>query len=128
MTAAKRAQRRAGAVSINVHEDNAPAVKLYLAHGLVAAGDGECSVIEDVMGILGRAWAGAVVQAILQGLEKLDVLEWHDAGKPAPAPGQNDPLLPEGPHRQRLVAHERIQRPRLGERRRPRAARQGASI
>ncbi len=28
---------------------------------------GECSVIEEVMGILGRAWAGAVVQAILDG-------------------------------------------------------------
>lgn len=31
-----------------------------------AAGS-ECSVIEGVMGILGRAWAGAVVQAILDG-------------------------------------------------------------
>ena len=33
---------------------------------------GECSVIEDVMGILGRAWAGAVVQAILDGNERFN--------------------------------------------------------
>ncbi len=36
-----------------------------------AAGS-ECSVIEDVMGILGRAWAGAVVQAILDGNERFN--------------------------------------------------------
>ena len=33
---------------------------------------GECSVIEDVMGVLGRAWAGAVVQAILDGSERFN--------------------------------------------------------
>jgi DNA-binding HxlR family transcriptional regulator len=33
---------------------------------------GECSVIEGVMGILGRAWAGAVVQAILDGNERFN--------------------------------------------------------
>jgi DNA-binding HxlR family transcriptional regulator len=33
---------------------------------------GECSVIEDVMSILGRAWAGAVVQAILDGSERFN--------------------------------------------------------
>jgi DNA-binding HxlR family transcriptional regulator len=32
----------------------------------------ECSVIEDVMGILGRAWAGAVVQAILEGNDRFN--------------------------------------------------------
>ena len=37
-----------------------------------AAQNGECSVIEDVMGILGRAWAGAVVQAILDGSERFN--------------------------------------------------------
>lgn len=30
----------------------------------------ECSVIEDVMGILGRAWAGAVIEAMLTGNER----------------------------------------------------------
>lgn len=34
------------------------------------AADGECSVIEEVMGVLGRAWAGAVVQAMLDGNER----------------------------------------------------------
>jgi DNA-binding HxlR family transcriptional regulator len=34
--------------------------------------EGECSVIEDVMGILGRAWAGAVIQAILAGNERFN--------------------------------------------------------
>jgi DNA-binding HxlR family transcriptional regulator len=33
---------------------------------------GECSDIEEVMGILGRAWAGAVVQAILDGNERFN--------------------------------------------------------
>lgn len=33
---------------------------------------GECSMIEDVMGILGRAWAGAVIQAILDGNERFN--------------------------------------------------------
>ncbi len=33
---------------------------------------GECSVIEDVMGILGRAWAGAGIQAILDGNERFN--------------------------------------------------------
>ncbi len=27
----------------------------------------QCSVLEDVMGVLGRAWAGAVIQAMLDG-------------------------------------------------------------
>ena len=30
----------------------------------------ECSVVEDVMGILGRAWAGAVLEAMLAGHER----------------------------------------------------------
>ena len=30
----------------------------------------QCSVIEDVMGVLGRAWAGAVLQAALRGAER----------------------------------------------------------
>ena len=34
--------------------------------------EGECSVIEGVMGILGRAWAGAVIQAILDGNERFN--------------------------------------------------------
>lgn len=34
--------------------------------------EGECTVIEDVMGILGRAWAGAVVQAMLGGAERFN--------------------------------------------------------
>lgn len=29
-----------------------------------------CAVIEDVMGVLGRAWAGAVLQAALRGAER----------------------------------------------------------
>ena len=33
---------------------------------------GECSTIEGVMGILGRAWAGAVIQAILDGNERFN--------------------------------------------------------
>jgi DNA-binding HxlR family transcriptional regulator len=33
---------------------------------------GECSVIEEVMAILGRAWAGAVIQAILDGNERFN--------------------------------------------------------
>jgi DNA-binding HxlR family transcriptional regulator len=33
---------------------------------------GECSMIEDVMGILGRAWAGAVIQALLDGNERFN--------------------------------------------------------
>ena len=33
---------------------------------------GDCSVIEEVMAILGRAWAGAVVQAILDGSERFN--------------------------------------------------------
>ena len=32
----------------------------------------ECSVIEGVMGILGRAWAGAVIQAIRDGNERFN--------------------------------------------------------
>ena len=39
---------------------------------VVKPATGECSVIEDVMGILGRAWAGAVVQAILDGNERFN--------------------------------------------------------
>jgi len=38
----------------------------------VKAVAGECAVVEDVMGILGRAWAGAVVQAILDGHERFN--------------------------------------------------------
>ena len=34
--------------------------------------EGECSVIEGVMGILGRAWAGAVIQAIRDGNERFN--------------------------------------------------------
>ena len=30
----------------------------------------QCSILEDVMGILGRAWAGAVVEAMLNGRER----------------------------------------------------------
>lgn len=28
---------------------------------------GQCTVVEDVMGVLGRAWAGAVIEALLAG-------------------------------------------------------------
>ena len=34
--------------------------------------EGECSTIEGVMGILGRAWAGAVIQAILDGNDRFN--------------------------------------------------------
>jgi len=47
---------------------------------------GECSVIEDVMGILGRAWAGAVIQAILDGSER-----FNDIGRAIP--GVTDGML-----------------------------------
>jgi DNA-binding HxlR family transcriptional regulator len=47
---------------------------------------GECTVIEDVMGILGRAWAGAVVQAILDGNER-----FSDIGRAIP--GVTDAML-----------------------------------
>jgi DNA-binding HxlR family transcriptional regulator len=39
---------------------------------LARAEPGECSVIEGVMGILGRAWAGAVIQAIREGNERFN--------------------------------------------------------
>ena len=39
---------------------------------VVRAIEGECSVIEDVMGVLGPAWAGAVIQAILDGNERFN--------------------------------------------------------
>jgi DNA-binding HxlR family transcriptional regulator len=47
---------------------------------------GECTVVEDVMGILGRAWAGAVVQALLDGAER-----FNDIGRAIP--GVTDGML-----------------------------------
>jgi DNA-binding HxlR family transcriptional regulator len=39
---------------------------------VVTAVQGECSTIEGVMAILGRAWAGAVIQAIRDGNERFN--------------------------------------------------------
>lgn len=30
----------------------------------------QCTLVEDVMGFLGRAWAGAVIEAMLEGKER----------------------------------------------------------
>ena len=35
-----------------------------------AAGDVTCGVIEEVMAVLGRAWAGAVLEAMLGGAHR----------------------------------------------------------
>lgn len=34
------------------------------------AGQQTCTVVEEVMGVLGRAWAGAVIEAMLVGHER----------------------------------------------------------
>lgn len=34
----------------------------------------DCSVVEDVMAVLGRAWAGAVIEAMLAGHERFTEL------------------------------------------------------
>ncbi|MGA4670781.1 winged helix-turn-helix transcriptional regulator [Propionibacteriaceae bacterium Y1923] len=46
----------------------------------------QCSVIEDVMGVLGRAWAGAVLQAALAGAERFSEFKRR-------VPGVSDAVL-----------------------------------
>lgn len=46
----------------------------------------QCSVIEDVMGVLGRAWAGAVLQAALRGAERFSEFKRQ-------VPGVSDAVL-----------------------------------
>jgi len=53
---------------------------------VVRTAGAECSVIEGVMGILGRAWAGAVIQALLHGNER-----FNDIGRAIP--GVTDGML-----------------------------------
>lgn len=46
----------------------------------------QCTVIEDVMGVLGRAWAGAVLQAALGGAERFSEFKRQ-------VPGVSDAVL-----------------------------------
>jgi DNA-binding HxlR family transcriptional regulator len=62
---------------------------------------GECSLIEGVMGILGRAWAGAVIQAILGGNER-----FNDIARAIP--GVTDGML--SARLRELCAHELLER------------------
>ncbi|WP_226347164.1 winged helix-turn-helix transcriptional regulator [Agilicoccus flavus] len=49
-------------------------------------GDTSCTVVEDVMGVLGRAWAGAVLEAMLAGHDRFSEIS-------RAVPGATDSVL-----------------------------------
>lgn len=56
------------------------------AHDDASAATPSCTRIENVMGVLGRAWAGAVLQAALAGAERFSELS-------RAVPGVSDAVL-----------------------------------
>jgi len=66
-----------------------------------AAGDVTCGVIEEVMAVLGRAWAGAVLEAMLGGAQR-----FSEIGRAVP--GITDAVL--SARLKELCAHGLVER------------------